>query len=63
MHIAGNTLGLLMFGFELERYYGTVKFVIMYYASAIGGNLLSTYIHYDTFALGASTSMFGVLAL
>lgn len=63
MHIFFNVLGLLFFGFELERYYGTGKFVIVYYMAAIGGNLLSVYVHYDTFALGASTSVFGVLAL
>lgn len=40
MHIFFNTLGLCFFGFELERYYGTLKFVIVYFVSAIGGNLL-----------------------
>lgn len=40
MHIFFNTLGLLFFGFELERYYGIWRFVILYFLAAIGGNLL-----------------------
>jgi len=63
MHIFFNTLGLLFFGFELERYYGIWRFIVLYFMAAIGGNLLSVYYHYFDFALGASTSVFGVLAL
>lgn len=56
-------LGMCFFGFELERYFGTLKFALLYIVSGIGGNLLSSVFHYEAFALGASTSLFGLMAL
>jgi len=62
-HIFNNLLCLLFFTFTLEKNYGIKNYMILYFGSAIGGNLLSIMWNYETISVGASTSVFGVFAL
>jgi len=61
-HIFGNMIGQLSFGFQLEARYGTKKFAILYILAGIGGNLLSATLRPEALAVGASTSLFGIIA-
>jgi rhomboid protease GluP len=58
-----NMLGQLMYGFSLEDFYGTKKYLILYLLSGIGGNLLSASINHESISVGASSSIFGLFAL
>lgn len=52
-----------MYGFSLEDYYGTKKFVLLYLMAGLGGNLLSSVTFTNTISVGASSSIFGLFAL
>lgn len=63
-HFAFNMFALLSFGGSVELFFGTIPFLILYFASMIGGNLLALYIHRnhgDYRALGASGAISGVI--
>jgi len=62
-HIAMNMLSQWMFGFHLERYHGTKRFMLIYFLSGIGGNLLSAVSNVNNPSVGASSALFGVVAL
>ena len=64
MHLIFNMLALYFFSGSLELYLGPVKFLIIYVASLIGGDLLSLFIHrnegdYDS--VGASAGVNGII--
>jgi len=64
LHYGFNMAALLSFSFSLELTFGIGKFLILYFASMIGGNLLALYIHRnhgDYRALGASGASSGVI--
>jgi membrane associated rhomboid family serine protease len=44
-HLLFNMISLFFFSFQLESYFGPVKFILLYFASEIGGNLLALLIH------------------
>ena len=44
-HLLFNMLSLLFFSFPLESAFGPVKFIVLYFASLVGGNLLALLIH------------------
>lgn len=44
-HLIFNMVTLLFFSFDLESFFGPVKFLLLYFASEIGGNLLALLIH------------------
>ena len=44
-HLLFNMLSLFFFSFQLEDYFGPLKFTLLYFASEIGGNLLALLIH------------------
>ncbi|MDO4276642.1 MAG: rhomboid family intramembrane serine protease [Eubacteriales bacterium] len=64
-HLANNMLVLFVLGGRLERVTGKIKFLLIYFAGGIGGNILSLYL--DTknmeFAVsaGASGAIFAVM--
>jgi membrane associated rhomboid family serine protease len=63
-HLLFNMLTLFFFGPIVVVYLGTVKFVLIYFASLIVGSLLSYYLHKDEnhySAIGASGAVMGVL--
>ncbi len=64
MHLIFNMLALYFFSGSLELYLGPVKFLLIYFLSLIGGDLLSLFIHrndgdYDS--VGASAGVTGVM--
>jgi membrane associated rhomboid family serine protease len=44
-HLLFNMISLFFFSFQLESYFGPVKFILLYFASEIGGNLVALLIH------------------
>jgi membrane associated rhomboid family serine protease len=64
LHVAGNMLFLWIFGNNVEDKLGELKFLIVYFASGIGGSLLQVFITPDSTVpmLGASGAISGLLA-
>jgi membrane associated rhomboid family serine protease len=63
-HLIFNMLSLLAFSGLLESNLGEIKFLIIYFASLIGGDLLSLFVHRnhgDYTAVGASGAVCGVI--
>ena len=64
IHFGFNMLALISFSMSIEILFGYGKYLLLYFASLIGGNLLSLYIHRnhgDYRALGASGAISGVI--
>ena len=64
LHVAGNMLFLWIFGNNVEDKLGELRFLIVYFASGIGGSLLQIFITPDSTVpmLGASGAISGLLA-
>jgi membrane associated rhomboid family serine protease len=63
-HLIFNMLSLYFFSSSLESYLGPLVFLLIYFASLIGGNLFSLFIHRnhgDYSAVGASGAVCGVI--
>lgn len=63
-HLIFNMLSLYLFSGHIESYLGGVNLLIIYFASLVGGNLLSLYIHRnhgDYNAVGASGAVCGII--
>lgn len=64
IHFGFNMIALLSFSFSLEITLGYGKFLFLYFASLIGGNLLALWVHRnhgDYRAVGASGAISGVI--
>ena len=64
MHLLLNMFSLLMFSGGLERYLGPFGFLLIYFSSLIGGNLLALLIHRnhgEYSAVGASGAVNGII--
>ncbi|NJN43239.1 MAG: rhomboid family intramembrane serine protease [Flammeovirgaceae bacterium] len=44
-HLLFNMISFYSFSTSLEYYLGTVKFLLLYFISLVGGNMLSLFIH------------------
>ena len=63
-HLIFNMISLLLFSGSIESYLGGIKFLIIYMASLIGGNLFSLLIHRqhgDYNSVGASGAVCGII--
>jgi len=61
IHIGFNMYALFVIGPGLERYYGRLRFLLLYLLGGIAGNVASFYFSpYDS--IGASTAIFGLIA-
>lgn len=64
-HLGNNMLLLLAIGAMLEKHTGSIRFIIIYLASGIGGNIVSAmwHMHQNTIVLsaGASGAVFGIV--
>jgi len=62
-HLFFNMISLGLFGQIMEPAIGLGRFVLIYFASVIGGSLLSLYLHrhHEYFALGASGGVCGIV--
>jgi membrane associated rhomboid family serine protease len=64
MHLIFNMLALYFFSSSVELYFGPLQFLLVYFASMIGGDLLSLFIHrYDSgySSVGASGAVNGII--
>lgn len=64
MHLILNMYTLYVFSGALENYLGILAFILIYFGSLIGGNVLALWIHKnhgDYNAVGASGALFGVV--
>jgi membrane associated rhomboid family serine protease len=64
MHLIFNMLALYFFSSSVELYFGPLQFLLIYFASLIGGDLLSLFIHrYDSAyaSVGASGAVNGII--
>lgn len=63
-HLAANMISLFLFREILESSLGSINFLVIYFGSLIGGNLLALYIHRnhgDYSAVGASGAISGIV--
>jgi membrane associated rhomboid family serine protease len=63
VHIFFNMLTLFMFGNELERYWGTHRFLSYYFVTGIGAGVCSWLVAMNTWTIviGASGAIYGLL--
>lgn len=61
VHIAFNGYALYVLGPEVEAWYGTARFALIYFLAGIAGNVLSFAFSPNPSA-GASTALFGLIA-
>ena len=64
MHLVFNMLGLLFFSGAVEAILGSVLFTVVYFASLVGGKMLSLFIyrhHSDYTSVGASGAICGII--
>ncbi|PFH34426.1 rhomboid protease ROM1 [Besnoitia besnoiti] len=63
-HVFFNVFFQLRMGFTIERRYGLLKFLVLYFVAAIYGNLLSaTAFFCNSLKVGASTAGFGLIGV
>ncbi|SCP04469.1 rhomboid protease ROM1, putative [Plasmodium ovale] len=62
-HTFFNVFFQLRMGFTLEKNYGILKIMILYFVSGIYGNILSSAVTYCPIKVGASTSGMGLLGV
>ncbi len=63
-HFGFNVIALTSFSWSLEMLFGVWKFLLIYFASLLGGSLLALYVHRnhgDYSAVGASGAISGVI--
>lgn len=61
IHIFFNMSALNIIGKEVETVYGGKKFLIIYFISALGGNIFSYLFKPNSISVGASGAIFGLL--
>ena len=61
LHLLMNSWALLDVGAFVERTFGVWRFLAIYFASTIGGFLLSSYMSYYTPSVGSSAGIFGLI--
>jgi rhomboid protease GluP len=61
LHIVFNMYALYSFGPTLERYFGSFRFLALYFLSGFAGNIAS-FVFSPAASLGSSTAIFGLLA-
>lgn len=64
MHLIFNMFSLYFFSGNLEMYLGEWRYLLIYFASMVGGDLFSLYIHRnhgDYTSAGASGAIFGIM--
>jgi len=64
MHLIFNMLALYFFSGSIEYFFGPIQFLLIYFVSMIGGDLLSLFIHrYDSgySSVGASGAVCGII--
>jgi rhomboid protease GluP len=60
-HILFNMYFLYVVGPSLERFYGRMRYTLLYFLGGVAGNVASFYLS-DGISVGASTALFGLVA-
>jgi rhomboid protease GluP len=60
IHLAMNTISLVIVGRAIEGYFSSKDYIIIYLASGIIGGLASIYFHPLSLIIGASGAIFGI---
>lgn len=60
-HLLFNSYALYIFGTQIERLMGHVKYLIFFLLAGIGGNIATYFFNFVSISAGASGSLFGVL--
>ena len=61
-HLAFNMYALYILGPQVERYYGKLKFALIYFVSGLLGSLFScVFMGANSYSIGASGAIFGLL--
>lgn len=63
MHLLGNMIVLYFLGAEVERTYGTGRFLVLYFAAGLFAALAEGAVHPDGLLLGASGAIAGIMAV
>lgn len=61
MHLFFNSYALYIFGTQIERVMGSLKYLIFFLLAGIGGNIVTYFFNFDSISAGASGSLFGIL--
>lgn len=61
IHLGFNMYALLVIGSGLERYYGHLRFLLLYILAGYAGNAMS-FLMNPNLSVGASTALFGLIA-
>ena len=59
-HFASNSLGLVIFGSRVERYFGRSKFLMIYICTGLIGSLASLFLS-QAYSAGASGAIYGLV--
>ncbi len=60
LHLLFNMYALWILGNYMENFYGTWRFLVVYFTSGLVGNLATQFFYYNTISLGASGAIFGL---
>ncbi|MGQ9839355.1 MAG: rhomboid family intramembrane serine protease [Anaerolineae bacterium] len=60
-HIAFNAWALFSLGCDVEAFYGSIRFVILYFISGLAGNVVYYLLGPDILSAGASGAVFGMV--
>jgi rhomboid protease GluP len=60
-HLFFNGYALFIFGLQMERVYGSGRFLLIYLLAGLFGSLASFALHKNVFAVGASGAIFGII--
>jgi membrane associated rhomboid family serine protease len=63
LHILFNNYALWIIGQEIERIYGSARFVILYLATGLASTFASYYFNPESISAGASGSIFGLFGV
>ena len=61
MHLIFNTTSLILFGIRAEKYFGHLKFFVIYMLSGVAGNLAMAATSEFSVGAGASGAIFGII--
>lgn len=61
MHLFFNSYALYIFGTQIERVMGSMKYLLFFLLAGIGGNVVTYIFNFNSISAGASGSLFGIL--
>lgn len=61
MHLLFNGYALYIFGRQMERVMGHVKYLMFFLLVGIGANIVTLFLNVESISAGASGSLFGIL--